>query len=157
MSELDEQARLTGESVGVLLGDLDRFKLINDHHGHARGDAVLVDVAYALRKQLRAFDLAYRIGGEEFLILLPGASREDAVLLAERLREAIAAEPYAGVEVTISLGVATTDGESLTDAMVRADDALYAAKAAGRNCVRIAGAVPHAAAHAGDAATVAAG
>jgi diguanylate cyclase (GGDEF)-like protein len=157
MSELDEQARLTGETVGVVVGDVDRFKLINDRHGHARGDAVLVDVAYALRKQMRAFDLAYRIGGEEFLILLPGASREDAVVLAERLREAIAAEPNAGLDVTMSFGVATTDGQSVADTMLRADQALYAAKAAGRDCVRIAGAVAHAAPHAGDAARAAAG
>ena len=143
MAELDEQALQTGEHVGVIIGDIDRFKRINDEHGHARGDAVLVDVAYALRKQLRAFDLAYRVGGEEFLVLLPGASREDTVLLAERLREAICATQFGGLEVTMSFGVATTDACSVADAMLRADTALYAAKAAGRNCVRIDGAVPH--------------
>jgi hypothetical protein len=77
-NELDEQAVLTREPVGVIVGDIDHFKRINDEHGHARGDAVLVDVAYALRKRLRAFDLAYRVGGEEFLVLLPGATLEDA-------------------------------------------------------------------------------
>jgi diguanylate cyclase (GGDEF)-like protein len=146
MIELDEQARQTRETVGVIIGDIDRFKRINDEFGHARGDAVLVDVAYALRKQLRAFDLAYRVGGEEFLILLPGASREDTVVLAERLRAAIAAEPYAGLGVTMSFGVSTTDGGTVADAMLRADTALYAAKAAGRDCVRIDGAPAHAAA-----------
>ena len=143
MVELDEQATQTGAPVGVIIGDIDRFKRINDEHGHARGDAVLVDVAYALRKQLRAFDLAYRVGGEEFVILLPGASREDTVVLAEKLRAAIDATPYAGLGVTMSFGVATTDGETVADAMLRADTALYAAKSAGRNCVRIDGAPAH--------------
>jgi diguanylate cyclase (GGDEF)-like protein len=139
MLELDEQARLTGEPVGVIVGDIDRFKRINDEHGHARGDAVLVDVAYALRKQLRAFDLAYRVGGEEFLVLLPGATQEDARQLAERLRATIAATPYAGLDVTMSFGVASSGGElTVAGAMLRADTALYAAKAAGRDCVRVA-------------------
>ena len=93
IDELDEQARLTGEPVGVVIGDLDHFKLVNDEHGHARGDAVLVDVAYALRKQLRAFDLAYRVGGEEFLVLLPGATLAETEALAERLRAAVADAP----------------------------------------------------------------
>lgn len=143
MIELDEQARLTGEPVGVIVGDIDRFKSINDHHGHARGDAVLVDVAYALRKQLRAFDLAYRVGGEEFLVLLPGAARDDAELLAERLRSAIASTEYAGLHVTMSFGVASSAGGlSVADAMLRADNALYVAKAAGRDCVRCADEAP---------------
>ena len=143
MIELDEQARQTSAGVGVIIGDIDRFKRVNDEHGHARGDAVLVDVAYALRKKLRAFDLAYRVGGEEFVILLPGASREDAVTLAETLRAAVARTAYAGLEVTMSFGVATTEGGAVADAMLRADTALYAAKAAGRDCVRIDGAPAH--------------
>lgn len=73
--ELGAQARLTGQPVGLVLGDLDRFKLINDTCGHATGDAVLVDVAYVLRRELRAFDLAYRVGGEEFLVVIPGGGR----------------------------------------------------------------------------------
>jgi diguanylate cyclase (GGDEF)-like protein len=136
MAELDEQARLSGEPVGVVIGDLDRFKRVNDEHGHARGDAVLVDVAYALRKQLRAFDLAYRVGGEEFLVLLPGATLPDAEVLAERLREAVAAAPFAGLSVTMSFGVSTTGGgATVADAMLRADSALYVAKRAGRDRV----------------------
>jgi len=137
IAELDEQARLTREPVGVVVGDIDHFKRINDEHGHARGDAVLVDVAYALRKQLRAFDLAYRVGGEEFLVLLPGGTLEESVALAERLREAIETRPYAGITVTMSFGVAYTGGTcDVADAMLEADTALYAAKRAGRNCVR---------------------
>jgi diguanylate cyclase (GGDEF)-like protein len=137
IAELDEQARLTREPVGVVVGDIDHFKRINDEHGHARGDAVLVDVAYALRKQLRAFDLAYRVGGEEFLVLLPGGTLEESVALAERLREAIEVRPYAGITVTMSFGVACTGGtRAVADAMLAADTALYGAKRAGRNCVR---------------------
>jgi diguanylate cyclase (GGDEF)-like protein len=138
--ELDEQARLTGEPVGVVIGDLDRFKRVNDEFGHARGDAVLVDVAHALRKELRAFDLAYRVGGEEFLVVLPGATPQEAALLAERLRRAIAARPFAGLEVTMSFGVASSGGgSSVVDAMLRADDALYGAKRAGRDRVHTIG------------------
>ena len=70
--ELAEQSAVTGEPVGMIVADLDHFKQINDSLGHAMGDAVLRHVAYVIRKQLRAFDLAYRIGGEEFLVLLPG-------------------------------------------------------------------------------------
>jgi diguanylate cyclase (GGDEF)-like protein len=138
--ELDEQARLTGESVGIVIGDVDRFKRINDEFGHARGDAVLVDIAYAMRKELRAFDLAYRVGGEEFLVVLPGASLQEAALLAERLRQAIAASPFAGLEVTMSFGVASSgDGKSVVDAMLHADSALYGAKRAGRDRVHTIG------------------
>src|SRR3954453_11322311 len=81
--ELKEQSALTGEPVGLILGDLDRFKSINDTLGHATGDAVLKETAYVLRKGLRAFDLTYRIGGEEFLVLLPGADIHQAAQLAE--------------------------------------------------------------------------
>jgi diguanylate cyclase (GGDEF)-like protein len=137
IAELDEQARLTGEEVGVVIGDLDRFKRVNDEHGHARGDAVLVDVAYTLRKQLRAFDLAYRVGGEEFLVLLPGATLAESAELAERLRTAIAEQAFGGLSVTMSFGVSSTaGGVAVAEAMLRADTALYAAKHAGRNRVR---------------------
>ena len=140
MHELDEQARLTGEPVGVILGDIDRFKRVNDDFGHARGDAVLIDVAYALRKQLRAFDLAYRVGGEEFLVLLPGATLAETEALAERLRSAVAEMPSSGLHVTMSFGVASTaGGEGLADAMLRADTALYVAKGSGRDRVHSAG------------------
>ena len=71
--------------MGVIVGDIDHFKRINDAHGHAAGDAVLIDVAYTLRKQLRAFELCYRIGGEEFLFLVPGGDLERVVALAETL------------------------------------------------------------------------
>ena len=75
-AELAQQSRVSGQPVGMIMGDLDHFKEVNDSQGHASGDAVLKDVAYLMRKRLRAFDLAYRVGGEEFLILLPGADAQ---------------------------------------------------------------------------------
>src|SRR5206468_12115307 len=83
VAELAQQSAITREPVSLIVGDLDRFKLINDGHGHAAGDAVLKDVAYTMRKQLRAYDLAYRLGGEEFLVVLPGASPEHAAIVAD--------------------------------------------------------------------------
>jgi diguanylate cyclase (GGDEF)-like protein len=90
-----------------------------------------------MRKELRAFDLAYRVGGEEFLVLLPGASEEDARLVAERLRATVAATPLAGLDLTMSLGVASTRGIAAVEPTIaQADAALYEAKRAGRDCVR---------------------
>ena len=86
VAELAQQSQLTGESIGIIVGDLDHFKAINDTRGHSVGDVVLKEVAYQMRKQLRAFDLAYRLGGEEFLILLPGSDLEQSAQLAEQLR-----------------------------------------------------------------------
>ncbi|MBI5106988.1 MAG: GGDEF domain-containing protein [Solirubrobacterales bacterium] len=137
--ELQEQARITGEPVGVVLGDLDHFKAVNDEHGHQVGDQVLQDVAYRMRKALRAYDLAYRLGGEEFLVVLPGAALDETAELAERLRGAVASSPVAGVPITMSFGVAATAPKETFDVealYARADAALYEAKAAGRNCVK---------------------
>jgi diguanylate cyclase (GGDEF)-like protein len=140
--ELGMQSEVTGEPVGVIVADLDHFKVVNDTHGHLTGDLVLRDVAYLLRKQLRAFDLAYRLGGEEFLVLLPGSDVPQSAELANRLREGIAAGlPGGGVPVTISLGVAASrQGEGFDYAAVfaEADAALYRAKRAGRNRVELA-------------------
>jgi diguanylate cyclase (GGDEF)-like protein len=141
VAELAAQAKVTGEPIGMIIGDLDAFKRVNDEHGHAVGDAVLVDVAYTLRKKLRAFDLAYRLGGEEFLILLPGATLAESAELAERLREAIEAAPWGGVPITMSFGVAGSGGGGFDyDAVLdAADAALYEAKRTGRNRVCVAG------------------
>jgi diguanylate cyclase (GGDEF)-like protein len=136
--ELAQQSEITGEPVGVIVGDLDRFKDVNDTRGHATGDAVLKEVAYLLRKQLRAFDLAYRLGGEEFLILVPGSGLEQTAELAERLRAAVADERLAsGVPITMSFGVGASQDRRFdyTDVFARADAALYAAKRSGRNRV----------------------
>jgi diguanylate cyclase (GGDEF)-like protein len=140
--ELAHQSEVTGESVGLVIGDIDHFKRVNDRHGHAAGDAVLTDVGYVLRKRLRAFDLAYRLGGEEFLVLLPGADLNDARAMAEHLREAVAESVVGdGNRVTMSFGVSASERGNRFDydvAFARADAALYEAKRTGRNrvCVR---------------------
>ena len=142
VQELAQQSAVTGEPVGVIVIDLDRFKQVNDTHGHAVGDVVLKEVAYLLRKQLRAFDLAYRLGGEEFLILVPGSDLEHTAELAERLREAVAADPVAEeISVTMSLGVAASEHDErfvYAAVFAVADAALYRAKRDGRNRVCIA-------------------
>ena len=137
MDELVQQSRVTGAPVGLVIADIDRFKGINDEYGHARGDDVLTDFAYRLRKQLRAFDLAYRLGGEEFAVLLPGASADEAAAVAERLRGAVEEEPIAGLDLTSSFGAASSGGQSLEPEVLfeAADVALYAAKEQGRNRV----------------------
>ncbi len=135
--ELVEQARLTGAPISLLICDLDHFKLINDHHGHATGDAVLRDAALALRRQLRSFELIYRLGGEEFAIVLPGATAPDAEALGERLAETIRACRSEEPRLTTSIGVATQWGADLDFRSLyeAADRALYEAKAAGRDRV----------------------
>jgi diguanylate cyclase (GGDEF)-like protein len=139
VDELVQQSEVTGQQVGMILADVDRFKEINDTLGHAAGDAVLTDVAYLFRKRLRAFDLAYRIGGEEFLILLPGADVRECAALAESLREGVASSTMGdGVSVTVSFGVSASPpgaGFDNDTAFAAADDALYQAKSLGRNRV----------------------
>jgi diguanylate cyclase (GGDEF)-like protein len=137
VAELAQQSEVSKEPVALIVGDLDRFKLINDGHGHAAGDAVLKDVAYRIRKRLRAYDLAYRLGGEEFLVVLPGADPDHASEVAEDLRAAIESLPIAGLHVTMSFGVAgSTPGDfDYESVFVEADHALYEAKHGGRNRV----------------------
>jgi diguanylate cyclase (GGDEF)-like protein len=138
-----EAAGGSGGELALLLIDLDGFKELNDALGHAAGDEVLRHVAEVLAQALRTEDLASRWGGEEFLVLLPDVSAEGAAVTAERLRAAIAAAPGAAgaPQVTASFGWATWNGAESVEALVaRADDALYAAKGAGRN--RVAAAAP---------------
>jgi diguanylate cyclase (GGDEF)-like protein len=139
VAELAQQAAILREPVALIVGDLDNFKAINDGHGHAAGDAVLKDVAYRMRKALRAYDLAYRLGGEEFLIVLPGADGAHAAEVAETLRAAIAEDPIAGLLVTISFGVSASEpGEfEYDEVFAEADLALYRSKQEGRNRVRV--------------------
>jgi len=134
-AELEHRSASGGAAVVVL--DVDRFKAINDSHGHAVGDAVLRELGYRVRKNLRAFESAYRIGGEEFVILLERLEDEHAEAVAERLRAMIAQAPLAGVAVTVSFGVAVADGDRFSYERLfgLADAALYAAKRAGGNCV----------------------
>jgi diguanylate cyclase (GGDEF)-like protein len=140
LAELDGapcDGRKGGQSHALLLCDLDHFKRINDQLGHAAGDAVLQDVASTMRAVLRAGDSIYRIGGEEILVVLPGASEKDAVAIAERLRQAVRKRRPVGVGVTISIGAAVTKPDTVNtdDLVARADAALYSAKANGRDAV----------------------
>lgn len=129
----------SGQSHALLLCDLDHFKQVNDRLGHAIGDAVLQDVAYSMRATLRAGDSIFRIGGEEILVVLPGAGEEDALAIAERLRRAVRERRPAGVGVTISIGVAVSMPSAVNtdDLVARADAALYSAKASGRDAVSL--------------------
>jgi diguanylate cyclase (GGDEF)-like protein len=138
--ELSESA--TGVPA-VLLLDLDHFKRVNDQHGHLMGDAVLQTVTDRIASVLRDEDCLARWGGEEFAVLAPDIDRDGVLALAERAREALAAEPVqvgdASINLTLSVGAALAIGERRTpDALVHAaDQALYQAKNAGRNCVRL--------------------
>src|SRR5204862_2275642 len=135
LAELDGQPsnQEEGLSHALLLCDLDHFKRVNDLLGHAAGDAVLQDVAYTMRATLRAGDSIYRVGGEEILVILPGADEEDAVEIGERLRQEVRRRRPVGVAVTVSIGVAVSrsDFVDTDDLASRADAALYAAKAGG--------------------------
>ncbi|HEY8583534.1 MAG TPA: GGDEF domain-containing protein [Capillimicrobium sp.] len=136
-SELAQQAAVVDQPIALIVGDLDRFKAVNDGHGHAAGDAVLQEVAYRIRKQLRSFDLAYRVGGEEFVVVVPGAAAPQALEIAEDLRGIIRETPMAGLHVTMSFGVAASPPGSFDfDAVFAAADlALYNAKRLGRDRV----------------------
>ena len=181
LRRMSESTRRSGGHLAVMMLDIDHFKTFNDRYGHATGNRVLIEVARRLRSGLRAGDLLARIGGEEFLAALPGATLEEARATAERLRRAVAdraflidlgraapaiciapqsfaatgPEPFEArplrVRVTLSIGVAAAAavdfdaGLTPDDLLARADRALYAAKAAGRDAVVAAPAWPHAA------------
>jgi diguanylate cyclase (GGDEF)-like protein len=123
--------------------DLDHFKRVNDEHGHLMGDAVLQTVTDRIASMLRSEDCLARWGGEEFAVLAPDINRDGVLALAERAREALAEEPIqvgeVSLDLTLSVGAAlATAGQRTPDALVHAaDQALYEAKGAGRNCVRI--------------------
>jgi diguanylate cyclase (GGDEF)-like protein len=130
-------------SVAVVMVDVDHFKNFNDRNGHAAGDEALRRVGAALVDAVRPGDTVYRYGGEEFLILLPGATTDQAAIVAERCRAAVATgdvpggDVQPGGRVTISVGVAGSDRGSFSDLVRRADSALYRAKEAGRNQVLV--------------------
>jgi two-component system cell cycle response regulator len=143
LATLVEQAHARGKPLTVLVLDIDFFKKVNDTHGHDAGDDVLREFAVRLKKSIRGIDLACRLGGEEFVVVMPDTDMAVATMVAERLRRRIAADPFAihkgegKVEVTISIGLAALAGPDDTAANVlkRADQALYRAKRDGRNRV----------------------
>ena len=179
LRRMAESARRDGGYLAVMMLDIDHFKSINDRYGHATGNRVLIEVARRLRAGLRTADLVARIGGEEFLAALPGATLEEARATADRLRQSVADRPFLidithstpaicvspqsfatmdpkpfearplRVRLTLSIGVAAASAEDFAvgltpdDLLARADKALYAAKAAGRDAVATASAWPH--------------
>ena len=136
-------ASVRGSPLSILTLDVDFFKPINDTHGHDVGDRVLKELARRLKEQVRTIDLCFRVGGEEFLILLPGTELQVGFTVAERLRRIIAATPFdvransGPLAITVSIGVAGYEAAADTPEIVlkRADDALYKAKRSGRNRV----------------------
>jgi two-component system cell cycle response regulator len=148
LSALVTRAAMGGEPVAALLVDIDHFKKINDNYGHDVGDEVLREFALRIASNVRAIDLPCRFGGEEFVIIMPDTGLEGAARVAERIRNNVAGSPFRVADgkdlltVTISVGVAATLGEGDTPQALlkRADEAVYEAKAQGRNkvCARAA-------------------
>jgi diguanylate cyclase (GGDEF)-like protein len=153
--EMLRNSRTQREPMAVLLIDIDHFKQVNDQHGHLVGDEALRAVATILRSAIRTKDVIGRFGGEEFVIALPDTDVADATVTADRLRNAVAASPLAAMcagvlddpdldpdtfHLTVSIGVSVypADGVTVDDLLQRADRAMYAAKAAGRDRVRLA-------------------
>jgi diguanylate cyclase (GGDEF)-like protein len=139
--------RSSAQSCTFLLIDIDHFKAINDRHGHLVGDRIITQVAAELGRVLDPGTPLFRYGGEEFAVMLADSGPDDGAHLAERLRDAVARGDFQGVDVTVSIGVARWhrgDG-SVSVAVDQADQALYAAKAAGRNCISLSPAASRAA------------
>lgn len=136
-----DRARADGKPLALLIADIDHFKRINDGWGHDAGDAVLRQFAERLRRSLRGSDLACRLGGEEFVVLMPDAEESSAAAISERVRKSVAEDPFdlmdEPISVTVSVGYAVFDPvkDDVQSLMKRADRSLYAAKQGGRNRV----------------------
>jgi two-component system cell cycle response regulator len=144
LTEEMERARRYGLHLSVLMVDLDHFKAINDSYGHVVGDEVLRGVSGTLQREARTVDIVARYGGEEFVVVLPETGSEGALALAERIRARVAGTPavpggeYGWLRVTVSIGVATVPAPGVNmpeELIAAADEALYRAKAEGRNRV----------------------
>lgn len=152
LSQVAAHAKATGRPLAIMIADLDHFKQVNDAYGHASGDAVLIEVANRLRKCLRTSDMVARIGGEEFLIIMPGTPPDIARETALQLCDFVGASPFevpghqTPIQVTISIGLALAGGtppgpgkakQAGADLLDQADRALYSAKIRGRNRVTL--------------------
>ena len=143
LKTLFEESAHRGKPLSVLVLDIDHFKAINDTHGHDAGDAVLREFGVRLKRNIRGIDLACRLGGEEFVVVMPDTDLDKAYLVGERLRQCIATAPFfagerhGALEVTASVGVASLEFPDDTPELIlrRADQALYCAKRDGRNRV----------------------
>jgi two-component system cell cycle response regulator len=145
LDQLLQRARTNNKPLSVAFCDIDHFKKLNDTYGHAAGDEVLIEFTRRLTRNLRSFDLVARIGGEEFVVVMPDTPPERARRIGERLRQKVEVEPFsvAGADpiaVTISVGITTSRAadEHGVELVKRADEAMYQAKHAGRNRVVVA-------------------
>ncbi|HUD52205.1 PleD family two-component system response regulator [Parvibaculum sp.] len=142
LTTLVEEGLQSGKPVSLLIFDIDYFKSVNDTYGHAAGDTVLKEFAQRIQQNVRGVDLACRLGGEEFVVVMPDTDLSYAFMVAERLRQKVAEipfriEPAVALNVTVSIGIGVTEGGSDTAKRLleRADSALYRAKRDGRNRV----------------------
>lgn len=143
LGTLVEQAAMRGKPLSVLILDIDFFKSVNDTYGHDAGDEVLREFAARVRKNVRGIDLACRLGGEEFVVIMPDTDAGVASIVAERIRARVAGEPFPiqkgarGIDITVSIGMAQrrTSDDGADVVIKRADQALYRAKRDGRNRV----------------------
>ncbi|WP_051279784.1 GGDEF domain-containing protein [Chitinilyticum aquatile] len=136
---LRKETEDSGTGFSMVFFDIDHFKQVNDQYGHQIGDAVLITLVQLVQQHIRNSDALIRWGGEEFLLLLPHTGQDQAMQLAEKLREVVLLHEWpARIKLSCSFGVAEFGEETLSDCLERADTALYAAKHGGRNCVRLA-------------------
>jgi two-component system cell cycle response regulator len=145
LQKLLQKNEQSKKAMAILMMDIDHFKSINDTHGHTVGDEILKIFARRVQDSLRSFDLVARLGGEEFVVILPDISTEMAYFIGERLRKIIADEPFAcaagKISITTSIGgtIVSTDSTGQDDVVKLADDALYKAKEMGRNATVFSG------------------
>jgi diguanylate cyclase (GGDEF)-like protein/putative nucleotidyltransferase with HDIG domain len=145
-----QRAHRYGSNLALVMVDIDQFKIINDTYGHAFGDRVLVETAKLLRHEARQTDLVARYGGDEFMVLMPNTSTEEAVSAAERIRTKVGhrhisdGDRQVHLSISAGIGEAGPQGAATSDGLIRAaDEALYAAKHSGRDCTKTAGQIAH--------------